>query len=55
MKMRVGLLSPASEPLFKREKHSKPQVKPVKGGDIKTLLSFVNIAKEEEELLFWYT
>lgn len=43
---------PASEPLFKREKHSKPQVKPVKGGDIKTLLSFVNIAKEEEELLF---
>lgn len=43
---------PLCEPLFRRERHSANQVIPVRGGDIRTLLSFVNIAREEEELLF---
>ncbi len=38
--------------IFKRFSHQKAQVVPVRGGDIKTLLKYINITDEAEKLLF---
>jgi hypothetical protein len=38
--------------IFRRFSHQKPQVMPERGGDLRTLLDYVNITDEAEKLLF---
>jgi hypothetical protein len=38
--------------IFKRFSHQKPQVMPERGGNIRTLLNYINIGDEAEKLLF---
>jgi hypothetical protein len=38
--------------IFKRYKHQKPQITPIKDGDVKLIFNYINIKNEEHKLLF---